>query len=89
MNGPLTSVKDCRLPNVLEVFILLNTLADFQHISGTKTGWVAHIFHYFSPWIKGLHWGGNHSLPRMMVTLPGDTVQVSQWAKEEVSTCGR
>lgn len=56
MNGPLTSVKDCRLPNVLEVFILLNTLADFQHISGTKTGWVAHIFHYFSPWIKGLHW---------------------------------
>ena len=53
-DGPLMTMKDNELSNFLEVFILLNTLCDFQNISGTKTGWVVHIFHYFSPWKKRL-----------------------------------
>lgn len=53
-NGPLMSVKDHELSNILELFILLNTLADFQHISSTTSGCVAHFFHYFSPWKKRL-----------------------------------
>lgn len=52
-NGLLMSVKDCELSNILELFILLNALADFQHISSTKSGCVAFIFHLFSPWKKG------------------------------------
>lgn len=48
--GPLIPVKDRELSNIFELFILLNTLANFQHISSTKSGCVAHIFHYFSPW---------------------------------------
>lgn len=52
-NGPLMSVKDYELSNILELFILLNRLADFQHISSTKSGCVAHIIRYFPPWKKG------------------------------------
>lgn len=48
------TVKDHELSKFLEVFILLNILSDFQNVSGTKTGWVVHIFHYFSPWKKRL-----------------------------------
>lgn len=52
-DGPLETLKDCELSDFLDVFILFNILFDFQNISGTKTGRVVHIFHFFPPGKKG------------------------------------
>lgn len=71
------TVKDHELLNFLGVIILLN-FSDFQNISGMKTRVHCSYFSLFFPLEKeadSLHWGGNLSLPKMMATLPGDTIQ--------------